>query len=242
MAILGGCRWADKDDSRPLVFKHAVATLPAMRTFARFALASVALLTIAFAGSASAHEPLLVGAVDGIGGGARTSFAVVGFSEDGTRALLQQKHVAGPLVATSFLVVDAQGRSFDVLISQRTQVAAGSVEGIDNGTCRDRVKMLEAALVGFRSVKARLGQCARPTRADVVVAPQKTTPAALTISDELKDLQLEIGVHDGLFFVNEDGPLVVVLQADRLDNFGDSVVVKTFLRTDPRLNDRWPTP
>lgn len=200
----------------------------------------VVALVVGLVDAALARKPLFSR------GGPSTTYAVVGFHEDGTRALLQEKQVAvargAQTVATSFLVVDGAGLVFDVLISDVARVHGSVVEGIDNATCRDRMKALEQALTGFRSVKARLGNCSRPTRADVVIEPMKTTPAALAISEALAVLQRELGVLDGLFFVSDDGPLVVVVQADREDIFGRSAIVKTFLREDPRLNDRWPAP
>jgi hypothetical protein len=97
-------------------------------------------------------------------------------------------------------------------------------------------------LAGFRDVKVRASACAKPRRADVLVELEASTPSPVARTDELAALQEELGIGPGLVFVNERGPLVVVLRAAFDDPFGKSNEALTFLRSDPRIHDRWPAP
>lgn len=181
----------------------------------------------------------------------QTTVGVIAFSDDGTRALLQEKQstraqakASGTAVVTRFVVVNGTGTLFETTVSDALVLPSHPtpLEGIDNAVCRDRAALLEKALAGFRDVKVRASACAKPMRADTIVELEESTPSPLTISDELLALQEELGIGPGLVFTNERGPLVVVLRAAFDDPFGKSNEALTFLRSDPRIHDRWPAP
>lgn len=182
---------------------------------------------------------------------AKTTVGVVAFSDDGTRALLQETQstrghtsTVGGAVVTRFVIVNGTETLFESTVSDALTIPGRPlpIEGIDSALCRERAAALENALAGFRDVKVRASGCAKPKRADAIVEVETSTPAPLTISDELRALQEELGIGPGLAFVNERGPLVVVVRASFDDPFGKSNEALTFLRSDPRIHDRWPAP
>ncbi len=182
---------------------------------------------------------------------AQTTVGVVAFSDDGTRALLQEKQSTrsssngnGVAVVTRFVVVNGTATLFETTVSDALVLAGQPrpFEAIDSALCRERAAALEKVLADFRDVRVRASACAKPTRADALVDLEASTPSPLTISTELQALQEELGIGPGLAFVSERGPLVVVLRAAFDDPFGKSNEALTFLRSDPRIHDRWPAP
>lgn len=184
---------------------------------------------------------------------AQTVVGVVAFSEDGTEALLQEKQTvrdqSGALrIGTTYVVVNGTKTLFETKVSDLLllpgQPPVDALEAIERPVCRDRVALLEKALQGFRDVQARISGCARvgPGRGDHVVELEASTPTPMTSTKELQALQVELGIGPGLAFVNERGPLVVVLRAAQGDPYGKSNEALTFLRSDPRIHDRWPAP
>jgi hypothetical protein len=180
---------------------------------------------------------------------AKTTVGVVAFSDDGTRALLQEKqstrnsaHATG--VVTRFVVVNGTATLFEVTVSDALLIAGQPLplEAIESAVCRDRAAALEKALADFHDVRVRASACAKPQRADQLVELESSSPPALTLSDELSALQDELGIGPGLVFANERGPLVVVVRASFDDPYGKSNEALTFLRSDPRIHDRWPAP
>jgi hypothetical protein len=173
-----------------------------------------------------------------------TSVSVVGFSDDGTRALLRKDHFSpegGRRVG--FVVVEA-GKEHDELTVSDTQNRGDGyrIERVDNAACRDAVRLLERELASFsKALDVRLSACPKQGRVDLVI-DVKEPAAPLASAEELAAVRGEIGESGGRVFVNERGPLVVVLLANPNDFTGRGVLVRTALRSDPRVIDRWPDP
>ena len=174
-----------------------------------------------------------------------TYATVLGFSEDGTRAVVEERTDDGAGSALRYLVVGRAGRTLVVAASDTTAALDGArrrramADKVDRDACRAGARALEDALADFRTVKVRISGCAKPARS--LVETLRTAPAPLSLGPELLELERASGMA-GRTFVNEDGPLVVVIAPDPADALGVSVLERVFLRKDPRINKRWPDP
>jgi hypothetical protein len=173
---------------------------------------------------------------------------VLGFSEDGTRAAVEER-VLGPAgeAILQYVIYSGRGRELVVVASSSSLVLRGPgmgqyVERVERDDCREGARRLEDALADFRTLRVHASGCARLAPARSLVEPRRTTPSPLIPGDkELSALQEDLGFV-GDYFVNDDGPLVLIVGPDVNAIYGGTVVVHTALRSDPRIHKRWADP
>ncbi len=168
---------------------------------------------------------------------------VLAFSDDGTQALVEE-HVVGDDggYLLRYVVLGASGRELTVDASDVVGTARVVQERIDRRACRAAADKLEAALEGFHDVRMRASGCASLPPSRDLVATYHTVPSPLPLGSDQQELQEEVGGPPGVYFVNDRGPLVVVITSAPGVISGSVVGERTFLRKDPRVNQRWPNP
>lgn len=171
----------------------------------------------------------------------RATAAVIAFSDDGTRALLEERTPApdgtGEL---AYRVVGLQGGALRVRVSQVGLAGLQYRELVEREDCRAAAEQLEAALEDFQDVRVHEGACGMASRTGVV-RTLRMAPSPVRDVRELEPLTREIGVV-GSVWASEDGPLVVVVSPNTTSALGDNFTIRVFAREDPRLHDRWEAP
>jgi hypothetical protein len=168
---------------------------------------------------------------------------VLAFSDDGTRALLEERTFGpGGTGSLGYRVVDVTGTSLRVVLSE---VAPSPVnqffEMVDRDACRKSAELLERAIDDdFRDVDVHVSGCSMASRQGWLVKLRTTVAPVLGPSPELEEIQRDVGA--GMVWVNERGPLVVVVTGDPSSPLGNNYEVRTFVREDPRIVDRWTLP
>jgi hypothetical protein len=175
-------------------------------------------------------------------GAVRATAQVLAFSEDGTEALVEERLLApGGVRSIAYTVVDASGTVVRAPISQVTFIAGQLYETAAREACREGAAALERALGGFRTVRVHEAGCAMRDRDRAVVRLTRTPPSPVTDIKELATYR-EITAGTGTVWVSEDGPLVVLVLPEPKDPFGAGFAIRTTVRDDPRIHDRWPSP
>lgn len=172
----------------------------------------------------------------------RATAQVVAFSDDGTRALVEERTTAlDGTGEVAYSLFDMKGRVLRLPISQVGLTGLQFRELIEREDCRAAAEQLETALKDFRSVRVHESACAMANRDRGVVRLLRTPPSPLDDVDELEEFTREHGVV-GSVWASEDGPLVVVVKPNTTSALGDNFTIRTFSRADPRLHDRWEAP
>jgi hypothetical protein len=166
---------------------------------------------------------------------------VLAFSDDGRRALvLEETHADGRELVLTYVVLGPDGRELELTSGTSAKLSAHQrVEFVGADQCREGAKKLADALADFSTVRVRDSRCAMVSAGRTLVDVDRNVFPLMPGSLDYVALKLTLR---GDVWVNDDGPLVVVISPDPNTTVLPGVVEHVFLRADPRVNKRWPDP